>query len=309
MDERDHQAFVTLAEVQHFGRAARSLGMSPSALTRRVQALEEDLGQALLRRHSRGVELTPAGDVFLRFSRAQLKEHMELRNELRQEAESPTGELRIACTVTACHTVLPALLGRFRQSYPGVTLRLVTQDATRSMEQLEASEVDLAVVPVEPGGPPNLRSRVLGHTDFSFIVPEGAAEISEVLAQAKPDLGLLPFVSPVSGLERTRLYDWLKQRGERPRVVAEVRGNEGIIAMVTLGSGVALVPSLVLESSPLRDRVRRVESLELPRGYDVALCAKPSHLGRRVVAAFWELSAQHEESSTRARTRRAGVAG
>jgi LysR family positive regulator for ilvC len=73
-----------------------------------------------------------------------------------------------------------------------------------------------------------------------------------------------------------------------------VRGNEGIIAMVTLGSGVALVPSLVLESSPLRDQVERIEGLDLPPGYEVALCARPSTLSRRVVAAFWDLSAELE---------------
>lgn len=294
MDERDHQAFVMLAEQQHFGRAARSLGMSPSALTRRVQALEADLGQPLLRRLAQGVELTTAGLTFLRFSRAQLKEHTELRNELREEAESPTGDLQIACTVTACHTVLPTLLGRFRATYPGVTLRLLTQDAARSLDQLEASEVDLAVIPVEPGGPPNLKSRVLGRTDFAFIAPKGVPEIDRVLAAAEPDLSQLPFVLPVSGLERTRLLDWLKRRRHRPRIVAEVRGNEGIIAMVTLGSGVALVPSLVLESSPLRDQVERIDGLDLPPGYDVALCARPSSLSRRVVAAFWELSAELE---------------
>jgi LysR family transcriptional regulator, positive regulator for ilvC len=294
MEELDHQAFVTLAEHLHFGRAARSLGMSPSALTRRVQALEADLGQPLLRRLAQGVELTAAGIVFQRFSRAQLKEHTELRNELREEAESPTGDLLIACTVTACHTVLPTLLGRFRASYPGVTLRLLTQDAARSLDQLEASEVDLAVIPVEPGGPPNLRSRVLGRTEFSFIAPRGVAEISEVLAADEPDLSRLPFVLPLSGLERSRLLDWLKQRKQRPRIVAEVRGNEGIIAMVTLGSGVALVPSLVLDNSPLRDQVERIDGLELPAGYEVALCARPSTLSRRVVAAFWDLAKDHD---------------
>jgi len=294
MEELDHQAFVTLAEQQHFGRAARTLGMSPSALTRRVQALEADLGQPLLRRLAQGIELTAAGLTFLRFSRAQLKEHTELRNELREEAESPTGDLLIACTVTACHTVLPTLLARFRASYPGVTLRLLTQDAARSLDQLEASEVDLAVIPVEPGGPANLKSRVLGRTDFAFIAPRGVAEISEVLAADEPDLSRLPFVLPLSGLERTRLLDWLKQRKHRPRIVAEVRGNEGIIAMVTLGSGVALVPSLVLDNSPLRDQVDRVDGLDLPAGYEVALCARPSTLSRRVVSAFWDMAKDHD---------------
>lgn len=291
MEHQDYLAFQHLAQTLHFGRAARGLGMSPSALTRRIQGIEEELGQSLLLRDNKQVELTSAGQIFRRFAQRQLEQLEQLKNELRLEEDSPTGELLIACTVTACHTVLPALLGRLRRDYPGVTLRLITQDAQRSLAQLEAGEVDLAVIPAEPDGVDGLVSIPLGRTEFALIAPQDDSGLEESLAQSPVALGDLPFVVPQSGLERSRLQDWLKHLGSAPRIVAEVRGNEGIIAMVSLGSGVALVPELVLAASPLKDSVRRVENVSLPPGYDVALCTKPRTLERRVARVLWDLAA------------------
>lgn len=290
MDDRDYAAFAHLAGSLHFGRSARALGMSPSALTRRVQALEDELDSKLFERTRQKVTLTPAGEHFLRFARERQSELDELKHRLREEAASPTGELVIACTVTACHTILPSLLTRFRRTFPRVTLRLFTQDATHSLAQLQDGEVDLAVIPAEPGGPTGLDSRPIGRTEFALIAPAEAPELDVALDQSPPSVQDLPWVAPLGGLERTRLFEWLELHGESPRIVAEVRGNEGIIAMVTLGSGVALVPDLVLRSSPLRERVRVIEGLDLPRGYDVALCRRPESRSRHLVRAFWELA-------------------
>jgi len=290
MDESDYTAFSRLASSLHFGRSARALGMSPSALTRRVQALEEELGARLFERSRQKVTLTAAGELVLRFARQRQTELDELKHRLREEAASPTGELVIACTVTACHTILPSLLARFRRTFPRVTLRLFTQDATRSLAQLQEGEVDLAVIPAEPGGPSGLDSQPIGRTEFAFIAPRDAPELDAALHTSPPNLHDLPWVAPIGGVERARLLAWLESQGQSPRIVAEVRGNEGIIAMVTLGSGVALVPELVLRSSPLRDQVRVVEGLVLPSGYDVALCRRPEGRTRRLVSAFWDLS-------------------
>jgi LysR family positive regulator for ilvC len=95
-------------------------------------------------------------------------------------------------------------------------------------------------------------------------------------------------------LERSRLDAWFKNERIDPHIVAEVRGNEGIIAMVSLGSGVGIVPQLVLDSSPLKQRVRVLDHLQAPPGYDVSLCCKKRSLGRRVVEVFWELSQSGE---------------
>lgn len=295
MDLDDYRYFAKLAEVLHFSRAARSLGMSASALTRRVQMIEGELGHELFVRDRREIRLTEAGLRFRGFVRHQLDAWEQLQDELRKDAVAPTGELKIACTVTACHTLLPDLLSEFRKLYPGITLRLFTQDAALSLSQLEASEIDVAVIPTEEAVPHNLLSVGLARTELAFIAPLGSTWDTQ--SKAKKKLELLPFVAPISGLEKVRLSTWLKRRAIAPQIVAEVRGNEGIISLVALGAGIALVPRLVLEHSPLRHRVVELPHLRPPRGYQISLCVRRASLGRRVIALFFEYTGTHRDEA------------
>jgi LysR family transcriptional regulator, positive regulator for ilvC len=293
VDFDDLRYFEELAQTLHFARTARTVGMSASALTRRIKALEDQLGHELLLRDHRDVQLTEAGKRFRAFVRLHLEQWEQLQNELRNDSASPVGELKIACTVTACHTLLPNLLSEFRKLYPSITLRLITQDAARSLAQLEAGEVDLAVVPTEPEMSAGVMNIPIAHTELAFIAPAGSPLIEQSKSKRPSDLNELPFVAPVSGLEQSRLSAWLRRHHLSPSIVAEVRGNEGLISMVALGSGIALVPRLVLESSPLRARVVELSHLVPPPGYQISLCAKKSSLSRRVVALFWQHTATH----------------
>src|SRR5690606_19607172 len=214
----DYRLFSHLSQTLHFGRAARGLGMSPSALTRRVQAIEDEVGQQLFVRDHREVKLTAAGQRFRTFVRTHLDQWDQLQNELREEANAPTGTLHLACTVTAAHTVLPRLLSKFRFLYPGVTWALVTQDATRSLSQLEAGEVDLAVIPTDDDPPASLARVVLGRTDLTFIGPKELGPWKESLEKRTPDLTNVPLIAPIAGLERKRLDGRLKAHHETPRI-------------------------------------------------------------------------------------------
>lgn len=283
-------AFLHLADSLHFARSAKALHMSPSALTRCIQRIEEELGQPVFQRTKRSVALTRAGEIFRDHARAQLAAHARLLEALAAESTAPTGELRIACTVTACHSVLPKLLARCRSRYPGIHLQLSTSDAARCMQRLENDEVDVAVVP-EPDSPAaELRFVRLAHTELAFIAPASDKELARRALLGGSHWNGLPVILPRRGLERERIDSWLEQQAARPEVYAEVDGNEAILAMVALGCGVGIVPELVRKDSPLRGRIEQVEVASPPRGYHVSLCAKSRTLSRRTVAALWELA-------------------
>jgi LysR family positive regulator for ilvC len=288
--QSDLTAFLHLSESLHFARSAKALHMSPSALTRCVQRIEADLGQPVLQRTKRSVALTRAGEIFRDHARAQLAAHARLVEALAAETDAPTGELRIACTVTACHSVLPKLLARYRTRYPRIHLQLSTSDAARCLQRLENDEVDVAVVP-EPDNPAReLRFVRLAHTELSFIAPSADKELTRRVRLGGQHWAGLPVILPRRGLERERIDAWLEQHGARPEVYAEVEGNEAILAMVALGCGVGVVPELVRKDSPLRGRIEQVDVAKPPRGYHVALCAKSQTLIRRTAAVLWELA-------------------
>lgn len=295
MDFSDLRVFNHLAQTLHFGRSARALGMSASSLSRRIQALEAELGQPLLWRDQRQVQLTSAGRRFREFARQMLQQWVEFQSHVQSAAQVPSGELYVACTVTACHSVLPQLLTQFRHLYPNVTLRLTTQDASRSREQLEAGEVDLAIIPTDAdvGGQFGaLRALPLASTPLVFIAPRNCPESERAWMhpQTPSALAAVPLVAPLAGLERQRLDQWFAEHHLVPSIVAEVAGNEAIISMVTLGCGVGLVPRIVLAASPLQDSVDVLEDLPAPPGYHVSLCARPKSLGRQLVALFLKLA-------------------
>jgi LysR family positive regulator for ilvC len=286
----DLAAFIHLSETLHFARSAKALHMSASALTRCIQRIEAELGQPVFQRSKRTVALTRAGEILRDHARGQLLAHARLLEALAAEATTPTGELRIACTVTACHSVLPKLLARCRERYPGIHLQLSTSDAARCMQRLENDEVDVAVVP-EPDTPAaELRFVRLAHTDLTFIVPSGDKDLARRVRLGGEQWQGLPVILPRRGLERERIDAWLEAREARPEIYAEVDGNEAILAMVALGCGVGVVPELVRAESTLRGRIEPVSVAHPPRGYHVSLCAKNRTLTRRSTAALWELA-------------------
>jgi LysR family positive regulator for ilvC len=283
-------AFLHLSNTLRFSRSAKALNMSPSALTRCIQRIETDLGQPVLERSRREVTLTRAGEILRDYARAHMTAHADLLEALAAETRAPTGELRIACTVTACHSVLPKLLARFRDRYPGIHLQLSTSDAARCLARLENDEADVAVVP-EPDAPPaELRFVRLAYTELSLVAPSTDKELARRAALGGSHWRGLPVILPRRGLDRERIDAWIEARGAKPEIYAEVEGNEAILAMVALGCGVGIVPELVRRDSTLRGRIEAVEVARPPRGYHVSLCVKERSLTRRTVAALWELA-------------------
>jgi LysR family positive regulator for ilvC len=286
----DLAAFLHVSDTLHFARSAKALHMSASALTRCIQRIESELGQPVFQRSKRTVTLTRAGEILLDHARAQLAAHARLLEALAAETKAPTGELRIACTVTACHSVLPKLLARCRERYPGIHLQLSTSDAARCLQRLENDEVDVAVVP-EPDHPAaELRFVRLAYTELSFIAPSVDKELVRRARLGGSNFQGLPVILPRRGLDRERIDAWLAQRDAHPEIYAEVEGNEAILAMVALGCGVGVVPELVRKDSALRGRIELVSVADPPRGYHVSLCTKARTLARRSTAALWELA-------------------
>ena len=84
-----------------------------------------------------------------------------------------------------------------------------------------------------------------------------------------------------------RIDRWFKEKEIQPNIYAEVAGNEALLAMVSLGCGVGVVPGLVLEKSPLRDRVRIFEVNPGLAPFTIGACTLEKHLAHPVIRAFW----------------------
>ena len=273
------KTFIKTAELLHFGKASRVCNLSPSALTRTIQRLEEEVGQPLFIRDNRSVSLTDAGSRLLAYATNAVRDWNEFRSAL-VAGEAVAGALSLYASITAVYSLLPELLETYRSEYPDVQIELRTGAAERAIEQLQSGEIDLAVAALPDHKVARLEFMPLAETPLVFIASQPGTRFK----------GDEPLVVPQSGTARSRLDAWLKSNGIVPNIASEVSGNEALIAMVRLGTGIGIVPQLALERSPFRDEVAVIKNAPKLDPYVVGLCSSKRNLKRPAVHAMWELA-------------------
>lgn len=281
--------FLTLAGLLHFGQASRACNLSPSALTRSIQRLEEEIGQPLFTRDNRNVALTSAGERFQQYARQSRQEWKSLQEDLRDEP-AVSGTLSIYASITAVYSLLPDLLETYRIAHPQVQLELNTGAAEQAVDQVLAGEIDLAVAALPDRPAARIEFLPLAEIPLVFIAPVSGTFADPPRTRGQLDLSKAPLVLPRSGLSRSRLDKWLKKNAILPDIASEVSGNEALIAMVRLGCGIGIVPQLVLERSPFRDEVQILENAPQLDPYSVGLCSTKRNLTRPAIQALWALA-------------------
>ncbi len=121
---RQMESFIAVAEDLNFGRAARRLHIAQPPLSRQIQSLESALGIVLFRRNRRHVELTDAGQVFLRDTRAVLQLVASALENVQQAAHGEGGHLSIGFEGVALYDVIPRSVKAFQDKYPGINVTL-----------------------------------------------------------------------------------------------------------------------------------------------------------------------------------------
>ena len=294
MDLRPLRHFLTLADTLHFGRASDACHVSPSTLSRTVQQLEDSLGVRLFERDNRTVQLTREGRVFQQYARDALEQWELLRHSLMEEAGDLAGEISIYCSVTASYSFLYELLSEFRLRYPRIELKLHTGDPADAINRVLGGDEDMAITARPEALPTQLAFKPIAVSPLVFIAPSEAADWLPA-STARPSAGewaRAPMILSESGLARERADAWFRNLGVKPHIYAQVAGNEAIVSMVGLGFGIGVVPKIVLDNSPLADRVRLLDvQPELPP-YDVGLCVTEKKLRNPLIRALWEQTAE-----------------
>jgi LysR family positive regulator for ilvC len=305
MDYDSLRLYLHLSRTLHFLRTSRECHVSPSTLSRSIQRLEQEAGWPLLERDRRTVRLTPEGARFAEHARDTLERWERLRRDLGdQDTAVLRGTIAIFASATACQSFLPELLSGFRQQHPEIHIKLETGYAADALEMLDRGRVDVSVAALPRTVPRALVSRVLLHTPLVFVAPTAACEVERLCAARPLSWEALPVVLPAGGLAREAADRWFKRHRVAPPVYGEVPGSEAILALVSLGCGVGVVPRLVFDKSPLRaDDHLRV--LPFGQGQDdlgefrVGVCTQRRKLASPLVRAFWDVIEAEEGRAPR----------
>jgi LysR family positive regulator for ilvC len=286
MDYKDLRVFLAVSAAQNLGRAGQELHMSASTLSRRLTKMEEEAGATLLNRERGPLTLTPAGELFRQHAEQTLAAWEALQSAVDTNVSDMEGSLTLYCSVTASYSFLADLLARFRERYPKVDLRLHTGDAAESIPRAESGGADVVIAARPERLPDGLTFRTMASSPLLFIAPRALGTVPEI-AQTEIDWGKVPMVLSESGLARSRVNQWFAARGVKPRIYAQVSGNEAIVSMVALGVGVGVVPELVLHNSPLASRVRVLPVRPELEPFAIGLCAQTQRMNEPLLQALW----------------------
>ena len=261
--------------------------MSPSAVSRTIQRLEDQLGHRLLIRDNRSAALTESGQVFLEFARELVESWEQLQRELEGSSGVLHGQLTLFASVTASQSILPVLLADFRQRYPEVQIQLETGYAVNAISRL-AEGIDVVVAALDDAHDDQLLKHIVTSIPLRTVVP-ASGPLAGLLEQDEIDWSVVPLILPSAGQVRNNVQSWLRNQVIQPDIYAEVPGNEAILALIALGCGVGFVPELVVNESPLADQVRLVEAGPVLDDFHVGFCTRRrSYDISPIIRAFWQ---------------------
>jgi DNA-binding transcriptional LysR family regulator len=247
MELRHLRYYVAVAEERHFGRAAARLHMAQPPLSQQIRHLETELDVVLLRRTTRRVDLTAAGEAYLARAREVLAAVDAAGDEARRVAEGLVGRVVIGCVGSATYSLLPALARTLREELPGIDFafrgEMLVPDQVAALRD---GRIDLALLrpPVDEAA---LRLTVLRREGLIVALPEGhpLAARKRLRVTDLRDEELIVH----AGRGRSVMHDLVtalcREAGFEPRVRHEVAETSTLVTFVAAGLGVALVPEPV----------------------------------------------------------------
>ncbi len=260
------RVFRGVAEAGSFTRAAESLGLSQSAISRQISALEEDLRTPLFHRHARGLVLTEQGEILLETAQEIAARMATVESRLDEAKDHPAGHLKINTTVGFGTVWLTAHLSEFLDLYPEITVSLIVIDTELDLSMREA---DVAIRLNPPRQPDLIQKRLMTAHTHLYAAPE-YLETAPPLA-APDDLDRHRLI--VYGAEATPppvpSLNWVVIAGRpeddpRPprRATLLINNVYGMLRATERGLGVASLPDYLCSSS--RRLVRVLPQLEGP---------------------------------------------
>ncbi|HWF27398.1 MAG TPA: hydrogen peroxide-inducible genes activator [Mycobacterium sp.] len=236
------RAFVAVAEKQHFGSAATTLGVSQSTLSQALAALETGVDTRLVERSTRRVRVTTEGMQLLPFAQAVVEAADAFTAAAAGASDPLQGSVRLGLIPTVAPYVLPAVLAGLARRLPALTLRVIEDQTERLLAALRDGALDAALIalPADAGGVTEIP---IYEEDFLLAVPPGHPLSGKHRVPAAT-LAHLPLLLLDEGhCLRDQALDVCQKAGVRADL-ADTRAASLATAVqcVTGGLGVTLIP-------------------------------------------------------------------
>ncbi len=303
MDFGQIEAFVQVAAHSSFSRAAEFLQLTQPSITARIQALERELGEELFERGGRGVKLTDAGRAFLPCAERILQQIQEARDAVDEVRHVQMGSLRLGASITFSTYVLPGLLHRWRQEFPGVDVVIRTGRSEQVLNMLLTDEVQVAIGRTLSS--PDAEQIPL-YDDEIILVAYPQHEFARARNVTIAEAAREPIVLFDRGSSYyAMIHDLFRKAAVIPNVAMELDSLEATKRMVEEGLGIALVPKVTVERELKEGSLVRVDLSDVaPIERPISLMMRKNRKRSRTVQAFVEMMAEAYKVKALAAARR-----
>jgi DNA-binding transcriptional LysR family regulator len=275
--------FHTAAEAGSFTHAAEKLGMSQSAVSRQISALEDDLGLKLFIRHARGLVLTEVGEQLFRTAHRMHWELQQVETQMSESQDVPTGPLVVTTTVGIGSTWLSSRIYEFLELFPDIQIEIKLNDSELDLAMREA---DVAIRLHRPSQSEMIQRKLFTvHNHFyasqNYLAGNGEPQVVEDLDRHR----VISFGEPVpSFLGDINYLERLGRPDSSPRrPTLKVNAIWGMMQACRAGLGIAMLPDYVTEFEPSLQRV--LTGIELP-AYEAYFVYPPALKNSKRVGVF-----------------------
>lgn len=238
MDEKDFEVLRVLDESRNITRAAERLYLTQSALSKRIKAMEADLGAELVLRSRHGVRFTPAGEAALAHCRSASHEMDQLRREINLLSGEVCGTLQAGISENYALYRLPDALAAYHRKYPRVRLQITTGRSADLYRQMLEGSLDVAV----------LRGEYPWDGVQYLLAQESVCLIFSQKYKDKPLSEYLYISHRTDSVQAAMVLRWLHEQGLSTQPAGFcVDSVTACVAMVERGLGWGLLPEIALD--------------------------------------------------------------
>lgn len=242
-----YQVFKTVADQGSFRKAADLLGLTPSAISHAVAAMEKELGFSVLNRNKTGVTLTNYGERLLPFVNAVLNSDESLQQAVADFNGLKQGRIRVGCFSSVCTNWLPDIMHSFQKEYPAITIELFQGTYEDVAYWIKNGVVDLGFLSVSSAG--DIPIEPLYKDPLLCVVPKGMKRRKEGPCMDLDELKDREFVTQREGTDAD-IQNFLKENHLNVKSNYHVVDDLSTIAMVANDFGICLMPEMVMNDIP-----------------------------------------------------------
>lgn len=284
MDWDKLKTFHAAAQAGSLTKAAEILGLSQSAVSRQIAALEDDLAVTLFHRHARGLIPTEPGNLLFEAAHEIHGKVALAEARVHDARDEPSGELKVTAPTALGAIWLASRLSEFHDQYPGIRIRLMLDDHELDLAGLEA---EVGIRPWASTQNDLVQRKLMSvhqhlYTSRAYVERHGMPTSAEDLDNHRIIYYGPPQLAPIPGL------DWAAKAGRpegaapRPAVI-EVNTIYGVMKTVEAGMGVAALPDYVARENP--KLIRILPDLDGP-DFEVYFVYPSELRGSRRIVAF-----------------------